>query len=123
VRIDATPHLNVNIMNKLYLILLISLITSCSQVKQQELKTFSVDVENITKDYKECRFHYYCDSKSDDLNLCVKTIMIVHTIETMNNSDCKDYNQALRDIADKVSKQINQRYSKLQFQIEKIILL
>lgn len=110
-------------MNKLYLILLVSLITSCSQVKQRELKTFSVDVENITKDYKECRFHYYCDSKSDDLNLCVKTIMIVHTIETMNNSDCKDYNQALRDIADKVSKQINQRYSKLQFQIEKIILL
>ena len=49
--------------------------------------------------------------------------MIVHTIETMNNSDCKDYNQALRDIADKVSKQINQRYPKLQFQIEKIILL
>jgi ABC-type dipeptide/oligopeptide/nickel transport system ATPase component len=110
-------------MNKLYLILLVFLITSCSQVKQQELKTFSVDVENITQDYKECRFHYYCDTKSDDLNLCVKTIMIVNTIETMNNSNCKDYNQALRDIADKVSKQINQRYSKLQFQIEKIILL
>lgn len=110
-------------MNKLYLILLISLITSCSQVKQRELKTFSVDVETVTQDYTECRFHYYCDSKSDDLDLCVKTIMIVHTIETMNNSNCKDYNQALRDIADKVSKQINQRYSKLQFQIEKIILL
>ena len=110
-------------MNKLYLILLVSLITSCSQVKQRELKTFSVDVETVTEDYKECRFHYYCDSKSDDLDLCVKTIMIVHTIETMNNSNCKDYNQALRDIADKVSKQINQRYSKLQFQIEKIILL
>jgi hypothetical protein len=107
-------------MNKLYLILLISLITSCSQVKQRELKTFSVDVETVTQDYTECRFHYYCDSKSDDLDLCVKTIMIVHTIETMNNSD---YNQALQDIADKVSKQINQRYPKLQFQIEKIILL
>lgn len=105
-------------MNKLYLILLVSLITSCSQVKQRELKTFSVSVE--TQDYKECRFHYYCDTKSDDLNLCVKTIMIVHTIETMNNSD---YNQALQDIADKVSKQISQRYPKLQFQIEKIILL
>lgn len=108
-------------MNKIHLILLVSLITSCSQLKQQELKTFSVSVE--TQDYKECRFHYYCDSKSDDLNLCVKTIMIVHTIETMSNSDCKDYNQALRDIADKVSKQINQRYSKLQFKLEKIILL
>jgi hypothetical protein len=107
-------------MNKLYLILLVFLITSCSQVKQQELKTFSIDVENITKDYKECRFHYYCDSKSDDLDLCVKTIMIVHTIETMNNND---YNQALQDIANKISKQINQRYPKLQFQIEKIILL
>lgn len=107
-------------MNKLYLILLVSLITSCSQVKQRELKTFSVDVETVTQDYKECRFYYYCDSKSDDLNLCVKTIMIVNTIETINNSD---YNQALQDIADKVSKQINQRYSKLQFQIEKIILL
>jgi hypothetical protein len=107
-------------MNKLYLILLISLITSCSQVKQRELKTFSVDVETVTQDYTECRFHYYCDSKSDDLDLCVKTIMIVHTIETMNNND---YNQALQDIADKVSKQINQRYPKLQFQIEKIILL
>lgn len=107
-------------MNKLYLILLVFLITSCSQVKQRELKTFSVSVENVTQDYKECRFHYYCDTKSDDLNLCVKTIMIVHTIETMNNSD---YNQALQDIADKVSKQINQRYPKLQFQIEKIILL
>jgi hypothetical protein len=105
-------------MNKFYLILLVSLITSCSQVKQRELKTFSVSIE--TQDYKECRFHYYCDTKSDDLDLCVKTIMIVHTIETMNNSD---YNQALQDIADKVSKQINQRYSKLQFQIEKIILL
>ena len=105
-------------MNKLYLILLVALITSCSQVKQQELKTFSVSIE--TQDYKECRFHYYCDSKSDDLNLCVKTIMIVHTIETMNNSD---YNQALRNIADKVSQQINKRYPKLQFKIEKIILL
>lgn len=108
-------------MNKLYLILLVSLITSCSQVKQRELKTFSVDVE--TQDYKECCFYYYCNDISDDLNLCVKTIMIVHTIETMNNSDCKDYNQALQDISDKVSKQINQRYSKLQFKIKKIILL
>ena len=50
-------------MNKLYLILLVFLITSCSQVKQRELKTFSVSVENVTQDYKACRFHYYCDSK------------------------------------------------------------
>lgn len=110
-------------MNKLYLILLVFLITSYSQVKQRELKTFSVDIENITQNYKECCFHYYCNDISDDLNLCVKAIMIVHTIETMNNNDYKDYNQALQDIADKVSKQINQRYSKLQFKIEKIILL
>lgn len=110
-------------MNKLYLILLVFLITSCSQVKQRELKTFNVSVENITQNYKECCFYYYCDDISDDLNFCVKAIMIINTIETMNNSDCEDYNQALRDIADKVSKQINQRYSKLQFQIEKIILL
>lgn len=109
-------------MNKFYLILLISLITSCSQVKQQELKTFNVSVENITQDYKECCFYYYCDSKSDDLNLCVKAIMIINTIEIINNNDCKDYNQVLLDISNKVSEQINQRYSDLQFKIEKIIL-
>lgn len=108
-------------MNKLYLILLVSLITSCSQVKQQELKTFTVSVE--TQDYKECRFHYYCDSKSEDLNLCVKTIMIINTIEIMNSNDCKDYNQVLLEISDKVSQRINKRYPKLQFKIEKIILL
>lgn len=110
-------------MNKLYLILLGFLITSCSQVKQRELKTFSVDVENISQDYKECCFYYYCNDISDDLNLCVKAIMIINTIEIINNSDCKDYNQVLLDISDKVSKRINQRYSKLQFKIEKIILL
>lgn len=108
-------------MNKLYLILLVSLITSCSQVKQQELKTFTVSVE--TQDYKECRFHYYCDSKSEDLNLCVKTIMIINTIEIMNSNDCKDYNQVSLEISDKVSQRINKRYPKLQFKIEKIILL
>lgn len=108
-------------MNKFYLILLISLITSCSQIKQQELKTFNVNVE--TQDYKECRFHYYCDSKSEDLNLCVKTIMIINTIEIMNNNDHKDYNQVLLKISNKVSQQINKRYPKLQFKIEKIILL
>lgn len=108
-------------MNKFYLILLVALITSCSQVKQQELKTFTVSVE--TQDYKECRFHYYCDSKSEDLNLCVKAIMIINTIEIMNSNDCKDYNQVLLEISDKVSQRINKRYPKLQFKIEKIILL
>ena len=112
-------------MNKLYLILLISLITSCSlkqqELKQQELKIFNVSIENVTQS-KECCFHYYCNSESDDLNLCVKAIMIINTIEIINNSDCKDYNQVLLAISDKVSEQINQRYSDLQFKIEKIIL-
>ena len=49
--------------------------------------------------------------------------MIINTIEIMSNSNHKNYNQVLLDISDKVSKQINQRYSKLQFKIEKIILL
>lgn len=110
-------------MNKLYLMLLVFLITSCSQLKQQELKTFSVSVENITQDYKECCFHYYCNDISEDLNFCVKALMIINTIEIMNNSNHKNYNQVLLDISDKVSKRINQRYSKLQFKIEKIILL
>lgn len=108
-------------MLRMFIILLITLITSCSTKESVEQQIFKVDIENVDEKPKQCYFFYSYNTKSEDLKLCMKTIMIIHSIEILNNSE--KYDEPLKTLEETVSNHINKNYPELNFKIEQITLL